>query len=464
MFRRRTADRQGHAIVMGASVAGLLAARVLAEHFETVTVLERDALPNEPDHRKGLPQAHHQHVLLSRGRALIERWFPGFDASLKQAGGPLADYTRDFVLVSHGRRLPRFPSGIELRLCRRMHIDHALLTLLAGEPRVRVRDRSAVKGLLWSADRSRVLGVELASAERLHAELVVDATGRGSRVSRWLSDAGYEAPREQVVDAHLGYATRLFERAEHDAADFRAVEVAAVPPHNPRAAGLWEIEGGRWLLTLIGTAGQHPPTDHEGYMAFAAQLADPLVYETIRRARPLTDAVPFTGTANRFRRYERLKRFPSALLVVGDARCAFNPLYGQGMTIAALEADALHRALRKSRSRGELDHLALRRHFERSIAPVLATAWLLATSEDLRWQETEGERNPLSSLALAYFEQLVALSPESPALIETFLRITNFERSPLALARPRILVDLATAYVRRRQPRAPGPSTKPLAA
>jgi len=449
----------GSAVVIGGSVAGLLAARVLTDHFRQVTLLERDTFPSEPTEvRRGLPQAHHQHLLLMRGRQILERLFPGFDAELAGFGGPLVDYTGDCVLCSTAGRLPRFASSLELRLCRRPILDWVLRRRLEARANLRILPGRRVTALLGAEGRITGVAHEPSEdpqgrADDLACDLVVDAGGRASATPGWLRSLGYGAVAQQVVNPFLGYASRLYRR--DPSVDWKAVEVAARPPHNPRSAGLWEVERGLWLLTLIGTARHHPPQDEEGFLAFARALPDPLVGQAIAAAEPLSPIHGFRGLENRWRHYERMRPFPDGLVVLGDAFCTYNPTHGQGMTVAALGALALDRHLSRHlsrhRLRNRLDGLGARVH--KDLARITGPVWTLATSDDLRWPTTEGGGpGPGMRLLHAWQDRLMPLALRSPALVETFLGVANLVRPPWALLHPRLLVHLARLWLGREAP------------
>lgn len=427
--------QQDHAVVIGGSIAGLVAARILARHFHRVTLVERDLWPASAEPRRGLPQAHHQHILLLRGRQLLEQLFPGFDAELAELGAPRVDYLKDCLLVSTAGALPRFPSRLELRLCRRPVIDRVLLRRLQAEPGLELR--SECRALALTADRGRITGLTLDSGPALAADLVVDASGRGSRTPAWLGQLGYQRPPAEVVNPFLGYASRLYAPPPGWAGGWRALEVAARPTHNPRAAGLWEVEQGRWLLTLIGTARVYPPEDEDGFLEFARRLPDPRVFEAIQGARPLSAIHGYRGLDNRWQHYERLRRFPDGLVVLGDALCAFNPTHGQGMTLAALGGQVLDRQLRAGLRPG----LGPRVHAE--LAARVKPVWRLAISDDLRWPGTEGGRPDWSMRLFHRYQDLVTpLGLDNPELVETFLAVAHLVEPPSALFRPGLLARL----------------------
>jgi flavin-dependent dehydrogenase len=441
------------AIVIGGSVAGLVAARVLAKHFARVTLVERDGWPADRTQvRQGLPQAHHQHILLMRGRQVLEELFPGFDAELAALGAPQVDYTRDCLLVSAAGPLPRFPSGLELRLCRRPVIDWILRRRLLVLPGITFLTGRSALGL--TARQGRVTGLVVAPAgtagprQTLQADLVVDASGRQSRLPEWLPQLGFSAPEREVVEPFLGYASRLYEQPLQAACDWKALEVASRPPHNPRAAGLWAVEDHRWLLTLIGTARDYPPVEEAGFLAFAQGLPDPRVHAWLRDAVPVSSIHGHRGTASRWHHYERLRRFPEGLVVLGDALCAFNPTHGQGMTVAALGAQVLDRHL----VAGSGPDLARRVHAE--LAALVRPIWRLATSDDLRWPGTLGARPDWPMRLLHLYQDLATpASLTCPELAGTFLAVANLVKPPSALLRPRFLLRLLRQWlVQGRQP------------
>ena len=449
--------------MIGGSVTGLLAARVLARHFERVTVIERDRFPTDgPEFRKGVPQSHHHHIMLVRGRDLMEEFFPGFDAELAALGAPLVDYTNDCALIAPAGQVPRFPSNLKIRPCRRTLIDWVVRGRLLAMSNITFLEATRVSGWVTDAGHSRVLGVKLEgmgtdaspasprAPSELVADLVVDASGRTSRTPEWLKSLGYAAPEEQVVNSFLGYASRLYKKPANFNGKFRAVEVASQPPHNPRAAGLWEVEGDQWLLTLIGAAKEYPPTDEAGFLEFARSLADPLIYESIRNAEPLSPIHGHRGTENRWRHYERLRRFPAGLVVTGDGVCAFNPLYGQGMTLAAMGAEALNDALHRASRDGDTRLLNLAHQFHAKLHKNIGPAWLLATSDDFRWPSTVGGKPDwLTRLSYRYLDLLTPLSLTSREVVEAFLSVANMVKSPLALLHPRILGQLLVSIARR---------------
>ena len=342
------APRRQHAVVVGGSVAGMLAARVLSDHFDAVTLLERDRFPESPAARKGLPQGRHAHGLLERGRVVMERFLPGLTGELVRAGAEPLDWTQDAAWMSPYGWYVRFPGDLLLLASTRDLIDWGVRRRVAALPNVRIQQGADVAGLiLGPGDGARVAGVQLRSraadaevdhgGSELAADLVVVADGRNSRLPDWLTALGYEPLEETVVNSFQGYASRFYRRPAEFVSDWKALYIQQAPPADPRGGIVIPVEEGRWLVSLVGGDGDYPPTDEAGFLAFARSLRSPALYEAIVGADPLTSIAGQRATENRLRHCDRLGRFPDGVVAVGDAACAFNPVYAQGMTAAALE-------------------------------------------------------------------------------------------------------------------------------
>ena len=352
------------------------------------------------------------------------------------------------LLFSAVGQLPRFSSGVVLRLASRIQIDWVLLRFLRKISNITILENTSVNHLTHEQDR--VNGVKLKDDSILYADLVVDASGRGSRLPQWLAQLEYPPVQEEIIDAKLGYASRFYERNASSPTDFKAVAMTPVPISNPRAVGLWQVEGNRWLVTLIGTAGLHPPIEETAFLEYAKKLSDPVVANTIAQAKPCSDIVAFKGAANRWRRYEKLQRFPNGLLVIGDAFCAFSPFYGQGMTVAAISALAMHEALQKFYSASSPDFVQLQKVYFKKTSMAFKAPWILATGEDLRWPSTTGgSRDMITKSSHFIMDRLLPLSTSSELLVRNFLRISNMVASPISLLDPRILWQLIWYWLRK---------------
>ncbi|MCJ0873001.1 NAD(P)/FAD-dependent oxidoreductase [Streptomyces sp. AP-93] len=422
-----------HAVVLGAGMAGLLAARVLAMRFSRVTVIERDELPDgEPVFRPGLPQTRHTHVLWARGLDLIELMLPGITGKLLAAGAVLADSPRDFLWLSPADWFGPV-AGARVLLASRELLDSAVRREVLRNPRVRIRAGRAAAGLVAGPDGRTVTGVELRDGERLAARLVVDATGRTSKAPAWLAALGHPAPEVTRYDSHLGYSSRYFKIPEDPGRRWQGLYVQG-RPDLPRGGVLMPLDGNRWLVTLVGNGEHAPPVREEEFLPFAGSLRSPALYDAIRDAVPLSSPTAFRNTANEWRHYERLERWPAGFVVLGDAACRFNPVYGHGMTVAALAAEALAKEIRT------LDPeriAAASRRIQRRTLAAAAVPWQIATSEDMRYPVTEGPPPDRATRILQrYMSRVMAGANTDPAIAARFFGVLSLTSPPGTLLDP----------------------------
>jgi len=456
-----------HAVVIGGSMAGMLAARVLSDHFAQVTLLERDVYPETPGPRKGLPQAHHLHILLMRGQLALEHFFPGLVAELEQAGMHRLDHGCDIPVLTPAGWGVSFRSGVTMVIGTRDLLDWIVRRRVKALDRIRILDGVEATGLLATSDGSGLRGVKVHSRhpgggaeDEMAADLVVDAAGRGSHVRQWLGTLGYPMPADTVINAHLGYASRLYRRPANFSTDWHGLVIHASPPGHKRGGVISPIEGQRWLVTLAGGGGDYPPTEEAAYLEFARSLRTPLLYEAIRDAEPLSPIYGYRGTENRRHHYAELRRWPARLMVLGDAVCAFNPVYGQGMTAAALAALALDRCLRREGVSFPSEEC---RRFQRELAREIDAPWLLATASDCQYPDMEGPRpGPAGRLAHWYVDQVVEVSTWSPQVRLRLLEVLHLLRRPSSLFAPpiaaRVLWRSATGHKPSGDGRVAGPA------
>jgi 2-polyprenyl-6-methoxyphenol hydroxylase-like FAD-dependent oxidoreductase len=440
-----------HAVVLGASMAGLLAARVLADAYAQVTVIDRDQLPPTGIHRRGVPHGRHTHALLARGQQALEELFPGLTAELVAHGVPAGDVLGNGRWYLGGHRLRQTHTGLVALCASRPFLEGHVRGRVRALPNVGFLDACAILGLATTPDGGRVTGTRVrrwtdGGAEQvLDADLVVDATGRGSRTPLWLEALGYPRPPTEQVRIGLGYATRTY-RLPPDALSEDLGVLHAPTPQHPRGGALLLVEDGRWMVTLAGMLGDHPPTDPDGFLAFSRSLRFPDIYQVIRDGEPLDDPVGFRFPASVRRRYERLRQFPDGLLVMGDAVCSFNPIYGQGMSVAALEALALRRHLR----RGVIPQP---RRWFCDLARVVDVPWDIAVGGDLAFPGVQGRRTTKVRLVNAYLARLHAAAAHDADLASAFMRVAGLVAPPRSLLRPGVAARCCgQAWLRRRAP------------
>jgi 2-polyprenyl-6-methoxyphenol hydroxylase-like FAD-dependent oxidoreductase len=428
---RQIGDR---AVVLGASMAGLLAARVLADAYTQVTVIDRDELPETRTHRRGVPHGRHVHALMPGGQQALEDLFPGLTAELIAHGAPVGDLLANGRWYLNGHRLRQAHSGLVALSPSRPVLEGHVRTRVRALPNLTFLGSCDIVGLATTPDGRRVSGVRVlrradgAAEGVVDADLVVDATGRGSRSPVWLQALGYARPETEQVRIGLGYATRTY-RLPPDALDGDRGVVQAATPQHPRSGVLLLLEGDRWMVTLGGRLGDHPPTDPDGFLEFARSLRFPDIYQTVRDAEPLDDPVGFRFPVSVRHRYERLDRFPDGLLVLGDAVCSFNPVYAQGMTVAALEALILRRHLQHG-TRPQPHR------FFADLARVVDVPWDIAVGGDLAFPGVQGRRTPKVRLINAYLARLHAAAAHDASLASAFLRVAGLVAPPQSLLHP----------------------------
>ena len=431
-----------HAVVIGASMAGLLAARVLRDHFDHVTIIERDKLPDGPEFRAGVPQARHAHALLSQGQQIMEALFPQLKDDFVAMGAPSMRWGMETATMTPGGWVKRFDTGITTNVCTRVGLEWAIRRRLSAYDNVIFLQERQITQLLTTADHSQVTGVRVADRhgdqiQELSADLVIDTSGRGSKTPEWLVELGYAAPKQSVVNAHLGYATRWYNMPPNVDVDWKVLLVNARPKQGLKRAGaIFQVEGDRWLAILAGTNYDYPPTDETEFMEFAKTLASSKVYEALQHAEPISPVYGYRRTENVRHHYEHLTRFPERLVVMGDAFCAFNPIYGQGMTVAALDAQTLDTLLKERQ--GNLTGLPQAAH--QRLAQTVENAWLMATGEDLRYPETEGPRPGwMDRVVQRYLDLVMRALPRDEAAALAFMHAMNLTKAPAELLHPRIL-------------------------
>jgi 2-polyprenyl-6-methoxyphenol hydroxylase-like FAD-dependent oxidoreductase len=428
-----------HAVVIGGSMGGLLATRVLTDHYDRVTLVERDVFPATGENRRGVPQGRHTHGLLASGSQVLERLFPGISEELIAGGAASGDIVGKGRWFNEGACHKQFSSGLVGLLMSRPFLEGTVRERVRQLHNIQIRENCTVDGLSSSGDNLRVTGITIVG-EVLAADLVVDATGRGSHSPPWLEALGYQKPAEERVEIALGYTTRCFRRRSADLNGDVAVIIAPTP-HGKQGGVMLAQEGDRWTVTLTSHFGNYAPLELEGFIEFARNLPAPYIHEVIRNAEPLGDAVSARFPASVRRRYEKLDRFPEGYLVFGDAISSFNPIYGQGMSASALESEQLAATLAEGSA-----NLA-KRFFARA-AKVVDIPWAIAAGNDLRMPEAVGPRNAGVKFINWYMAKLhrAAHHDEVPAL--AFHKVANLLAPPPSVMAPRIAARVLLGNLR----------------
>ncbi|MFD5006597.1 NAD(P)/FAD-dependent oxidoreductase [Streptomyces mutabilis] len=428
------------AVVVGAGLAGTLAAAVLSTAgVDEVIVLDRDELPEGPEHRRGLPQGRHAHLLMAGGLAAMEELVPGVSLRkrLLAAGAHEISLSSGMLARTPEGWLRRWRrEGPAMLTCTRALLDWTVREAVREHCAVEIR-KATVLGLTGSAGRVR--GVRIASPggdTDLDADLVVDASGRGTRVVTWLDGLGLPGVREQAVDSGLVNASRVY-RVPEGAERFPLTIVQANPyvGRPARSAMVMPVEGDRWLVSCGGSRGGEPPADPEGFLRYTLALPDPIVGRLISGAEPLTDIHLSRSTSNVRRYLEKAPRWPEGFVVLGDALATFNPAYGQGMSVAAFGAQVLGRELERA---GSLAAPGLARRVVRGAARSVEAAWSMAVGQDILYPGVRGGRRPgvADRAVTAYTRRMMKAATGSYAAASAIWDVTSMRTPPTRMFRP----------------------------
>lgn len=409
------------AAVIGGSVAGLLAARVLSDHYSRVVVLERDDVSGS-GHRRGVPQAQHVHVLLAAGSAVLARECPGLFDAIAARGGRYVDMSQHNNWFHFGVWKRRFECGVKAHAQSRLLLEEELRHWVLRLPNVELR-RELVERVTWPGG---VPCVVLGDSE-LRAELLVDASGRGSQLPDWLADAGYARPREQSVQVDVSYTSARFRSALKR--DWLGILIYPEPPHGRRAVAALPVETGELLVSLFGWCGEQAPAEDAGFLAFARSLPQPELAELLAGAKRVSDFQRFRYRGARLRQYAALRRTPPSTVAIGDALCSVDPVFGQGMTVAALSAQALRDAC------AEPDVAA---GYWRRVPRAYEAAWELSTGEDFRFPEVSGQRPLGTAFKHWYTGHVHRLTAQDDDVYRRFARVMHLLEPPTHLLHPSV--------------------------
>jgi 2-polyprenyl-6-methoxyphenol hydroxylase-like FAD-dependent oxidoreductase len=440
-----SSESRDTAIVLGASITGLLAARVLADCYSNVIVVERDILPDGPQTRRGVPQGGLPHIPAARLTRTLDELFPGFLHDLVAGGARVwddGDLSR-LCMNFGGRQLLRSgnvpdPESIVIHYAHRPFLEWSLRRRVHAVPNVEFLQGCDAVRLTATQRRDRVSGIVLAQRDSgaestLTADLVVDATGRGSRTPIFLEELGYGRPREDELKVHVTYAGLPVHVAPGTLRE--NVILTAAEPSRPMAFAMFAGENDAYMLAVQTLTGQPVPTDRAALFNCVAGMAPPHALAAARSAEPLADVTQYKFPSNRWRRYDKMARMPDGLIVMGDAMCSFNPLYGQGMSVAAIEALILRDCLQR-------DDESLPRRFFGLSAKEIGVAWQTAVSSDLALPQIAGKRTMSVRVRNALVDRMVRAAQTDPMMVQRFLRLMNMVGPRAELIRPSTVLHM----------------------
>jgi len=439
------------AVVIGGSLAGMLSVRAVTDHYDEVVVLERDTFAGESGPRMSAPQSFHLHVLLKGGENAMERLVPGFRETIENSGSQTLNPGRDMVSASDLGTAERFESKLRVHGQSRWLLEECLRKRVVElTDNLVVKLGATVRGLLYDKDSNTVTGVRIEAdgrSEELPADLVVDASGRGEGAVRWLAALGIAPPEIETVKVDFAYGSTVVRLADDPDRDWKGIVVGNLPREGARGAVLMPIEGGLHICSAGGRAGDYPPDDKEAFIEFVRSLPVKTIAEELERAEFVAPMSRMVYPVNRLRHYERCEHLPTAFLPVGDAFCSFNPTYGQGMSCAAFQAEALAETLAARQPKQSIAELGPA--YLASGAEAVQFPWRQANFHDFLYPTTEGDRSMIPEEETAYRLKLQMAATRDPVLRDLAAAVQHFlepyERLFEEATRQRVEAALAPA-------------------
>ena len=432
------------AIVIGGSIAGLLAAHVLSNHFQEVVIVEKDNYADDNKVRIGTPQANHIHLLLVKGREILEEFFPELERDLMADGANKIDFLNDGRYLLPSGWAQKFHSGITTFTCTRTLLENTIRKQIQKNSKIKIEKNTIISLTLEKLNK---IGLETSDGKKIHGNLIVDCTGRNTKSPSWLETIGYPKIKETRVDSFVGYATRRYILPKNDR-KWKMLVILNRPTTNPRTGVIYPIEDGKWLVGLYGIGKNYPPVDEKGFLEFTKNLESSEFYDVLKDAVPDSDIHGYKVQGSRKFHYEDMEQWPDNFIVLGDAVSIFNPFYGQGMTSAALGAKILETMLKN----GKIEE-GFTRKFQRRLAKTVSLPWLLGTSEDMRWSTTVGKRpDTITRIVQNHAQRVLLLGPKSSLATKSFLQMMHMIKSPAVIFHPVILLQLLITSIRKQDP------------
>ena len=447
MTSKTNSQSPKRAVIVGASIAGLMAATAIAPHVDEVTILEKDQLPDGPDPHQGAPQGHHAHILLKAGEQAIERLFPGIREELIVQGSHYLDFGKEIAWKHHGYWKTKLQEPFFLLMQSRPFLEWMIRKRVLQLSNVRIQEETKVIGISYHDGQTQISHVEIeekkGASSLLACDVLIDATGAASLSSKWLKQADLPSPKESRIHVDLAYASRKFVSKEPISPDHKAA-VIYFGQANPTATGLVFSTEKEEVIVSLGGYGTHPPKDESAFLQYAKNLDSPEVYDLIKHLEPASPIRRYKFPYQRRKHYESLKQMPQNLLVIGDAFCRFDPIFGQGISVAAMEAVALQKLFTKNRPHN------LARAFHRKAANIVRIPWLLSASEGFRMAHTTGKKPIPVGLNLLhwYLGHIFALSAHDAHIYRRFVEVFNLVKHPVFLFSPRILFRVFIRSIR----------------
>lgn len=438
MFSKK--KNRNRAVVAGGGIAGKLAAKVLSEFFNEVILIEKDKKNNQVISRKGVPQGVQGHVLLKSGEEIIEELFPGIIQELSLYGAKKTDFAGDLFWSHHGTQKVRFASDVLISQQSRPLLEWQIQQRLEKITNITFEFGFRVQNVIFDKEGINrvVIEDENGSVTELLADFVIDASGAAALHSHWLRDSKYGIPAKTDIKVNLFYASMVYKNFSHASTDWHSLLLYPNPPEVDRGGMISPLEGYRMLVTLIGYGTKQVPKDIDSFKKYARTLDQPEFYEVIKDELPLSEDVQvYRFPALRRYHFEKLQDIPTGLLVIGDAFCRIDPVFAQGMSLAAMEAKALRELSMKG-----LNKKQLTKRYYKNVSRIIAIPWLIALTEDFRFRTTSG-RKPAGLPLFQWFVKKVTLAcSQNERVYAQFIKVLHLKSHPVSLARPVLLARI----------------------